>query len=83
MNRRKFLGGIFGALLAPKIASSIEAAPVVEKVVVSKVLDYEVLGYTGTEMMGSGYIYAPYIPLIQTRSIDNMLITNISKQIQS
>lgn len=76
MNRRKFLGGLFGAFIAPKILSETTVPVVAEKAA-----EYETLGFTGTEIVGGRYIYAPYIPII--RNVEYQLTENIKRDISS
>jgi hypothetical protein len=70
MNRRGFLkrlGVAFGAVMLPTTLLSYD--PVKQSVVKPKVDNSPLLGYKGSQFMEVGYVYCPYLPLVQTCNI--------------
>ena len=64
MNRRNFLGTLFGLAVAPAVAAKVLPSPPKPKYKVYKDDDGDVLvGYKGREFFEEGYVRAPYIPM--------------------
>lgn len=71
MNRRGFLRK-FGLAIATAVALpvvNISYDPVKQKVVKPKINNDCLNGYRGSQFLSTGYVYAPYIPLIITKDI--------------
>ena len=69
-NRRNFFKSLLSVFLAPKV---VEALPL-PKETIPALLDYKALGYKGCEFFEKPLIiYAPYIPLITTSSLEKDL----------
>ena len=66
-NRRNFFKSLLGLFLAPKV---VEALPLPKEIVPP-------LGYKGKDFFKTGIIYAPYMPLITTSSLEK----NVSLEI--
>jgi hypothetical protein len=60
MNRRRFLTTLFGLAAAPVIVARVLSAPPKPTL----------LAFKGTRFMETGYVYAPYIPMLITPMID-------------
>jgi hypothetical protein len=68
MNRRGFFGSLGKAVAAAFILPTaiISWCPV-KQTIIQPVSDNSVLmGYKGAQFLEAGYVYAPYIPLVQT-----------------
>lgn len=65
-NRRSFFKSLIGLFLAPKV---VEAIPLSKETV-------STLGFKGREFYDAGFIYAPYMPLLQTKTIESMNISD-------
>jgi hypothetical protein len=63
--RRNLFKSLIGLFLAPKV---VEALPLPKETV-------STLGYKGREFFKTGIVYAPYIPLLQTKTIKSMNIS--------
>lgn len=64
-NRRNFFKSLIGLFLAPKV---VEAIPLSKETV-------SILDFKGSEFSKTGFIYAPYMPLLQTKTIKSMNIS--------
>lgn len=63
MNRRGFLGTLFGLAVAPAVAAGVLSSPSKPKYKVYKSDCGEMVGYKGHEFFEAGYVRAPYIPM--------------------
>jgi hypothetical protein len=63
MNRRGFLGTLFGLAAAPVIVARVLVSPPKPKYKVYRGQGGGLVGYKGTQFINTGYVYAPYIPL--------------------
>lgn len=63
MNRRGFLGTLFGLAAAPAVAAWVLSSPSKPKYKVYKSDCGEMVGYKGREFFEEGYVRAPYIPM--------------------
>jgi hypothetical protein len=63
MNRRGFLGTLFGLAVAPVVAARVLSSPPKPKYKVYKDYGGGLVGYKGTEFFEAGYVSAPYIPM--------------------
>ena len=66
-NRRNFFKSLIGLFLAPKV---VEAIPLSEETV--SYLCFKDLDYN----YKAGFIYAPYMPLLQAKTIESMNISD-------
>ena len=64
--RRNLFKSLIGLFLAPKV---VEAIPLSKETV-------STLGFKGREFYDAGFIYAPYIPLLQAKTIESMNISD-------
>lgn len=72
-NRRNFFKSLLSVFLATKV---VEALPLPKETV-------STLGYKGREFFKTGIVYAPYIPLLKTDSLEKKVSLEIQKSIDS
>jgi hypothetical protein len=65
MNRRGFLGTLFGLAVAPAVVARVITAhkPKPKHKVYRNPHGDRLIGYKGAQFLEPGYVYAPYIPL--------------------
>jgi hypothetical protein len=73
MNRRGFFTNIFRAAAAVVLPTVLLNYDPVKQAIVQpkKIGDMYLYGYKGSAFLETGYVYSPYIPLVQTSLIYN------------